>query len=269
MRFPDSIARPATTLQEHQVLLTRDHRMFGRLVGIDRETGRARMIQNVRVYVIANDRVLTHVPVNQQGFFTLSIAPGVYSLVAAGPDGFGASGFEAVTSLDQVSHDPADRVFQWAFFQRNRVVDDRVADDRAIDGGAELLPPAIPGVGGQGGNTFSMAVIDDPAAIRQALAAFGPAIIPPGPGGPTAPFAADAAAVPLPPPQVPATGYPSAGPSSSGAGAGGFAGGGGFRGAGGIGAVLGVAGLTTGVVSLIDAADNNDSRRNLVSPFVP
>src|SRR5690606_4964666 len=86
---------PSTSIARHPIQLTADGRMIGRLVGIQKITGRPKMIRNANVFIIQDDRVVARSSVNELGVFEVrGLEPGLYSIVAAGQDGFGALGFE-------------------------------------------------------------------------------------------------------------------------------------------------------------------------------
>ncbi|MCA9185844.1 MAG: hypothetical protein R3E01_30730 [Pirellulaceae bacterium] len=90
-------SRDATTIRNYTVPLLPDGRMLGRLHSIAAETGRPKMIQNLNVFIVQDDREVRRTAVDKFGVFEVrGLQPGVYSLVAAGRDGFGAVGFQLV-----------------------------------------------------------------------------------------------------------------------------------------------------------------------------
>ncbi len=104
---------PATAVRRHPVQLTEDGRMVGRLIGIQRVTGRPKMVRRANIFIIRDDRVVARSAVNELGIFEIrGLDPGLYSIVAAGPDGFGAMGFELIAAPElQASNDDSDTQF--------------------------------------------------------------------------------------------------------------------------------------------------------------
>ena len=112
-------SRPATSVRNHQVALQPDGRMLGRLHGIDRLTGRPKLIEEVNVFLLQDDRLLDRVRVDRYGVFEVpNLQPGAYALVAAGRDGFGAVGFQLVPAGPAANAAASPRSpFSWADYR--------------------------------------------------------------------------------------------------------------------------------------------------------
>jgi len=188
----------ATSMSVHTVYLTDDNFLHGRLYGIDAGTGRPRNVNRTTVYIIRKDRLVSSVELDKKGFFKVAIRrPAVYSLIAAGEDGFGAISFRAAKrnpdkearrpqKLNDVVHFVGaqvvqdDDVLELDDVQIDDVqIDDLQLDDLQIDENGvqaseerEVNPQLAPQFD-QFGNTlaapFAMALIDDPRVIAQAV----------------------------------------------------------------------------------------------------
>lgn len=232
---PVENARDATTIHHHDVPLLADGSMVGRLYGADQFTGRPRMVQDVNVFIIEDDLIVAQVKVDEFGVFTAKgLAPGPYSLVAAGKDGFGAVGFRLVAAAAAPVQ---------ARSGRNQV-NFLLTSDR--ERAAERFQFARQAAAAGTPFPFAMGLIDDPRDIR---AAFDPQ-----------PAAIDEGMLAEAFPPAP-LGNPGV-PGSGGFGSGGMSGGGGGVGTG-LGALLGLGGLA----GLTGLANNDDPA--LASPFTP
>ncbi len=94
---PPLDAAPATSLKYHQVQLTPDGRLLGRIRRLEPESGRALRIRQLNVYLLKQDRIVAQEPVQPEGLFAFrDVTAGVYSVVAAGRDGFVAFSVEVL-----------------------------------------------------------------------------------------------------------------------------------------------------------------------------
>ncbi len=220
-------ARPATSIRQHRVELTPGGVMLGRLHSIDQFSGRPKMVEDVNVFLIQDDRLVDQVRVDKYGTFEIpGLVPGVYSLVAAGEDGFGAVGFQlARAQEDDQAWRPRRDEFRLVAFRRPRW------DARLVAQGAGGLMPF----------PFAMSIVDDPRDVR---AIFNPLLGRPQEALADANALADAALPPVPPVA------PMGGQGSNGGGGGG--GGGGFSG-------LGAAGLLGAALALPAILNNNNN----------
>ena len=77
-------------LRSHRVRLV-NGKLHGRMITFDPQTGRDIDARNMTVYFLQKGSVVAAATLNPQGRFSVEgLAPGVYGLVAAGPDGFAA-----------------------------------------------------------------------------------------------------------------------------------------------------------------------------------
>ena len=239
----------ATTITMQPVFLDENNRMLGRLYGIDAKTGRPQKVNKTTVFVLKNDRQITTAEVDERGFFSLSLRrPDIYSLVAAGEDGFGAVSFRAV-GIDEQDREARRYRRQWDDYIQLAQLDPFDQDNGVPGFGA---PPAGNPAGGNAmAAPFAMALISDPCVIRQATSHWAAPQLAMG-GMMDAGLAAPAPPAP--------GGFPG--------GQGGFGPSGGFSGGGGGGFFGGGAGLIAGGLGLAGlaglASDNDDP---LVSPF--
>ncbi len=233
-------ARDATSIRHHQVPLLPDGRLVGRLYGVDQLTGRPRMIEDVNVFIIQDDRIAAQVKVDKYGVFTAKgLEPGSYSIIAAGHDGFGAVGFQlAKAEGDLQSRNRLDASVILAV-NRSRIED--------------LWRPVQMPAGGMLPSPFAMALVDDPRDIRAAFNAMPPMQA----------LAMDDSSAEMPPP-APMGGAPMGG--APGGMSGGSSGGGG--GGGGMGSLAGLAALG-GLGGLAALSGNNNTPPIVVSPFSP
>ncbi len=164
---------PVTPLRTYQVPLLDGNRIRGRLYATDGETGSPVKVNNVYVHIIRNDQpVGPPIPVNDQGEFEAELfdGPGAYSIVAAGRDGFGASGFYALPAVEEEASRPTAVFF----------VDTRLAQNQP--GIGPIPRPANPAQNAANDYGFTMGLVNLPV-LQQAL-----------------PAAAGLAPPPLPPP---------------------------------------------------------------------
>ncbi len=285
--------RPSTALRSHDVVLEPARRGWvirGRLFGIDPDSGRSVEVEagGTEVTLIQNDKRVAVDTVKAEGEFDFyGIDEGIYSIVAIGEGGFGAIAFRAVRPADdgdaRTNRNSSIRLVQLDPRDRDAVLGD--ADGLGQRGGAAAGMNVGNAAAGNGGGGLSVAMISDPAAIRDALGGGGnggggfamagggfgapaPAAAmmdtpllssPPGAGyevigdsvlpmGSITDFPAT-----LPPP-------PSGGfiPSSNGGSVGRFGFGGGL---------LGIAGGAAAIIALSD--DDDAGSQRLVTPFAP
>lgn len=86
---PPIDAQKGTTLRHHQVRLTRDGRLLGRIRRLQPDSGRDLKIRQLNVFLLRNNENVGQEPVAPNGTFAFNdLRPGVYSMVAAGRDGF-------------------------------------------------------------------------------------------------------------------------------------------------------------------------------------
>lgn len=231
-------AKDATSIRHHQIPLTPDGRMIGRLYGVDQASGRPRMIEDVNVFIIQDDRIAAQLRVDKYGIFAAKgLEPGGYSIVAAGRDGFGAVGFQLVVGAPEPLQG------------RRSTTDDMILTvyRRRSD---RLIRPVQAQAGGFAPFPFAMGLIDDPRDIQAAFSA-----MPPMPA-----LAMDGVPAEMMASPAPLGGSPGGMGGPSGTAASGGMGGGGS----GIGSLLGLAGLG-GLAAL---EDDNDPPA-VVSPFGP
>jgi hypothetical protein len=93
--FPEGMDNPprdaaaATSLQHHQVRLTKDGRLLGRIRRLQPDSGRDLKIRQLKVYLLKDQEIVSQEDVAPNGTFAVEdLDSGVYSLVAAGRDGF-------------------------------------------------------------------------------------------------------------------------------------------------------------------------------------
>ncbi len=100
----------STSTQVHPVMLSPKNIMYGRLCGIEGNTGRPKKVRDTTVYIIRDDRLVTSAKVDENGFFKVYLRrPDVYSIIAAGRGGFGALSFRAVKPSAQMNDDARHR----------------------------------------------------------------------------------------------------------------------------------------------------------------
>lgn len=183
------ISRAATSVRQHAVWLSGDGKMLGRLHGIDRLTGRPKMIDDVNVFLLQDDAVVRQGEVDKLGVFEFEdLTPGAYSLVAAGEDGFGATGFQLVQAAGG-EEDAVGRRSGLDFIRPVSHTRDRWF--RLVQGN---VPANLP-------FPFAMALIDDPQDLQAALS---PQAFPGIPQLADAPLAPQAMPAPPAPPAPPA-----------------------------------------------------------------
>ncbi|MFK7818860.1 MAG: hypothetical protein AB8G99_09080, partial [Planctomycetaceae bacterium] len=82
-------ARLGTPIRHHQIRLTRDGKLRGRVRRLQPDSGRDLKIRQLNVFLLRNNSNIAQEEVAPNGTFAFSdLRPGVYSLVAAGKDGF-------------------------------------------------------------------------------------------------------------------------------------------------------------------------------------
>ena len=89
MENPPRDANPATSLKHHQIRLTEDGRLLGRIRRLQPDSGRDLKIRQLNVFLLKGQEIASQEDVAPNGTFAFEdLEPGVYSLVAAGRDGF-------------------------------------------------------------------------------------------------------------------------------------------------------------------------------------
>lgn len=88
---------PGSQLKHHQIQLTDDGRLLGRIRRLDASGGRSLRIRQLNVFLLRDNQIVSQEPVSPNGTFAFTeLAPNVYSLVAAGRDGFVAFSIDVV-----------------------------------------------------------------------------------------------------------------------------------------------------------------------------
>lgn len=86
---PPIDARLGTSLMHHQVRLDRDGKLRGRIRRLQPDSGRDLRIRQLNVFLLKNNQQVAQEEVAPNGTFSFDdLRPGVYSMVAAGRDGF-------------------------------------------------------------------------------------------------------------------------------------------------------------------------------------
>ena len=226
---------PASAIRTYAVPLLRGNRIRGRMYAMDAESGSPAKVKNVYVHIIRDDQPIgPPIPVNSEGEFEAELfdGPGAYSIVAAGRDGFGASGFYARPVPEAEALRPTSVFFVSTQLAQNQ------------PGIGQIPPPVNPAQNAVGDNVednyeFTMALINDPRVLRKALPAA-------------------AGMMNLPPP-IAAMGAPPAAATRGAAGDGGNLG----------ALLLGGGGLAAGIVALAQDDDPVIQQVQLASPFFP
>lgn len=231
MDAPPRDADPGTSLKHHQVRLTDDGRLLGRIRRLQPDSGRDLRIRQLNVFLLQGDSITAQEDVAPNGTFAFEdMRPGVYSMVAAGRDGFLAFSIDVLGArkepVDLDVTQTANQVVPAAF---------RVNADEGLQIDVALCSPAD-------FNQQNLAALTDgftnepgaPIADAGFAPDFGGGGFPPMSGG--------------------------AGPGMGGGGGGGFGGGGS---GGGLGGVLlgGALGAGIGVI-----LDDDDGQRKQASP---
>lgn len=86
---PPADARLGTNLMHHQVRLSRDGKLHGRIRRLQPDSGLDLRIRQLNVFLLRNNEQVAQEEVAPNGTFAFAdLRPGVYSMVAAGRDGF-------------------------------------------------------------------------------------------------------------------------------------------------------------------------------------
>lgn len=98
----------ATNIQHHAMLINADKTLWGRIIGIERVTGRPMLIDEMTIYLLSEDgEVASSADVDKRGVFKLeNVEIGNFGLMGSGADGFFITGIQT----DQVA-DPAAGIF--------------------------------------------------------------------------------------------------------------------------------------------------------------
>ncbi|MBL8848169.1 MAG: hypothetical protein JNG89_00710 [Planctomycetaceae bacterium] len=86
----------ASRLRSHRIRLSADGFLPGKINLVDNETGAIRVLRDLKVLFIQDGVVKATVTPGEGGVFQASIAPGMYSLAAIGPEGYVAYGLEVL-----------------------------------------------------------------------------------------------------------------------------------------------------------------------------
>jgi uncharacterized membrane protein YgcG len=97
MEAPPENTTPSSTISRQALRVGPNGKIIGRIIGIQKVTGRPILVRQANVFVLQNDRVLSRASTDERGVFEMvGIRPGTYGLVVADQEGFGAIGFEVV-----------------------------------------------------------------------------------------------------------------------------------------------------------------------------
>jgi hypothetical protein len=89
--LPADTALPQTNIKQHTVRLEADGSLLGRLKRVHPQTGDLLRVHALSAFLVQNGSVLTQAAVAEDGAFKFSsVAPGTYSFVTAGAEGFSA-----------------------------------------------------------------------------------------------------------------------------------------------------------------------------------
>ncbi len=89
--LPTETALPQTNIKHHTVRLEADGSLLGRLKRIHPQTGDVLRVHALNAFLVRNGAVVHQAPVAEDGSLKFSaVAPGVYSFVTAGAEGFSA-----------------------------------------------------------------------------------------------------------------------------------------------------------------------------------
>jgi hypothetical protein len=104
---PTDKSPAATALRNHVVVIGADGTLSGRTRRVHPQTGRPTRLRRLNVFLVQDNAVVAQAPVSENGAFSFSsVAPGTYSFVASGLEGFSAFSVQAVNA-DQVSDERA------------------------------------------------------------------------------------------------------------------------------------------------------------------
>jgi len=104
---PTDKSPAATALKNHVVVIGADGTLSGRTRRVHPQTGRPTRLRRLNVFLVQANAVVAQAPVSENGTFTFSsVAPGTYSFVASGLEGFSAFSVQAVNA-EQVSDERA------------------------------------------------------------------------------------------------------------------------------------------------------------------
>ncbi len=225
-----------TEIRHHIVRLTEDGRLHGRVRHLQNGSGLDLKIKRLNMFLVKDNKFAHQVPVNPKGLFAFTgVRPGVYSLVAAGTDGFLAMGIDVLSPkrLDStVPKQPLEAE------PRTEVSAKLQIEQLQLD--VPLCAPC----------NFNQVNVQQHAGCVTYV--------------PSAPLVASAAPIEAAPAMI---GYGGGGfPVGGGGFGGGFGGGAGAAGSG-LGGILLATGLGVGATALLD--DDDDSRRTVSSPASP
>lgn len=121
----------STVLQRHSVQIRSDGSLVGRTRRIHPETGKPTRLRRLNVFLVRDNAIVAQAPVTETGTFTFrSVAPGLYSFVAAGLEGFAAFSVQAVA---------ADR--KTGFVPQTLIVPVALEDQSLLPLDGTLVPP--------------------------------------------------------------------------------------------------------------------------------
>ena len=276
IRFPtgsppliDPAVPRGTAINHHAVRLQPDGRLHGRIRHLNSGSGKNLRLREMNVFMIQGDQVVAQEPVAVNGTFAFrELTPGIYSMVAAGRDGFLAFSVDVApaNSVDAVQDDADDaEVPVQAVSYQAETTDAQAAD--AADT-AEVTTAAEAATATEAATTTEAANANAAEAANAEAAQGGDVGGAPGSAGGIdgclCPWS-DVSAAFGPGPGMAGRGLGGMGGFGGGGfGGGGFgAGGGGLLGGGLLDALL-LGGAIAGGIALLDDDDNGQS-----SPFDP
>lgn len=87
-----------------QVNLQADGTLVGRIAPLTSKKGEPIRLQEMNVYLMQNDKILSQIVAEEDGSYTFNnVKPGVYGFAAAGRDGFAALSFQAVQAREELN----------------------------------------------------------------------------------------------------------------------------------------------------------------------
>lgn len=103
---PDDSSTAGTHLKHHSVRIQDDGSVIGRMGRLHASGAAASRAKRMNVFLVRDNAVASQAAVNEAGFFKFkNVAPGLYSFVSAGADGFCAFSVMAVSSQQVASND--------------------------------------------------------------------------------------------------------------------------------------------------------------------
>ena len=128
---------------KHTVNLDREGIVHGRISLLDPRTGLPTPVDNAIVSFVQNGRLVTQVRPGSNGTFTVRLQPGVYSVIATAPAGYGAFAV-LIRPYDPTATDPQELLLDGTLIPPADAAAAAIAPPGA-------LPPGGPPFGGVGG----------------------------------------------------------------------------------------------------------------------